>query len=380
MNEMSDILPVASGLSDRDLVLHFESLGDNCELGLVQRRVGAEPLGLFRFAGAPLRHLLRAMEGRFVGMADPERVSIRPENGEYMVKLTKYDFIYHADVKIGEAEPEALHRLHTRTVRFLVDKLIGDLENPKKILVFRQNEPLSAADLVDLRAALSRFGPSTLLWVAEACPGHSPGSVDVIDRSLMVGYVKRLAARESVPNLDVQSWMTVLRRAWALWPARHAGVAEPVAAPPPAIPPARVDLEFGVEGNAENSIGFGWSKPENGFTWAIEDRSLLLIDAPPDASDYWLEMDVIPYISPPLVPFQTLAVTVSGTEVHRFEPLKRGMVGCTVPGALVRGREKVEILLGHPCAASPRNVAGEQDDRRLAIAFRNVSLVCASTS
>jgi hypothetical protein len=42
-------------LADRDLVLQFESLGDSCELGLVQRMVGVEPLGMFRFAGAPWR-------------------------------------------------------------------------------------------------------------------------------------------------------------------------------------------------------------------------------------------------------------------------------------------------------------------------------------
>ena len=378
MNEMSDIVPAATGLSDRDLVLQFESLGDNCELGLVQRRVGAEPLGLFRFAGAPLRHMLRAMDARFVGMADPEHVRVQPENGEYMIKLAKYDFVYHADMKIGAAEPEALHRQHSRTVRFLVDKLVADLEKPEKIMVFRQNEPLSATDLVDLRLALSRFGPSTLLWVAEGCPGHPPGSVDVIDRTFMVGYVKRLALRASVPDLDVESWMTVLRRAWALWPARRAGVSEPViASEPPALPPGRVDIQFGAEGNAENGSGFGWSKPENGFTWAIEDRSLLLIDAPPEASDYWLEMDVIPYVAEPSVPTQTLTVSVNGTEVHRFDPVTRGMVGCSVPGGLVTGRDKVEILMTHPDAASPCDVAGEQDERRLAIAFRRLSLVCA---
>ena len=62
----------------------------------MQRSVGAEPLGMFRFAGAPLRHLIRAMEARFEGMADPAHIRIQPENGEYMIKLTKYDFIYHA--------------------------------------------------------------------------------------------------------------------------------------------------------------------------------------------------------------------------------------------------------------------------------------------
>ena len=371
MNEMSD------ALSDRDLVLNFESLGDNCELGLVQRMAGAEPLGLLRFAGTPLRHLLRAMDARFAGIADPESVRLQPEHGEYMIRLTKYDFIYHADAKIGTVEPETLHRQHVRTVRFLADKLIGDLENPVKIMVFRQNEPLSATDLVDLRAALSRFGASTLLWVAEACPGHPPGTVDAIDSCFMVGYVRRLATRENVPDLDAASWLTVLRRAWALWPARQSGSAEATIALPQAEPAGRIDAVFGVDGNADRNAGFGWSKPENGFTWSIEDRSQLLLDAPPDASDYWLEMDVVPYTAPPSVPHQTLVVTVNGTEIHRFEPLARGMVGCSVPGALVRGRKKIDVLLEHPLAASPRDVAGEQDDRRLAIAFRRLSLVCA---
>jgi hypothetical protein len=373
MSEISDVLPAASGLSDRDLVLQFESLGDNCELGLVQRRMGAEPLGLFRFAGAPLRHTLRAMDARFAAIAEPEHVRLQPEHGEYMIRLTKYDFIYHADVKIGEAEPEALHRQHTRTVRFLAQKLLGDLENPEKIFVFKQNEPLSATDLVDLRATLSRFGPSTLLWVAEACPGHPPGTVDVIDRTFMVGYVRRLAARESVPDLDLESWMTVLRRAWAIWPARRSvGVAEP-----PPLPVGRVDAVFGVDGNADKMTGFGWSAQEDGFAWSIDDRSLLTLDAPSDASDYWLEIDVAPYTVPPSVPHQSLTVTVNGTQVHRFEPVERGMAGCTVPGILIRGRKKIDILLEHPLAASPSNVAGERDDRRLAVAFRRLSLVCA---
>src|SRR5689334_23292329 len=126
---------------DHELVLKFESLGDNCELGLVQRRVGVEPLGLLRFAGAPLPHLLRALAARFEGIADPGQIRVQPENGEYMIKLAKYDFVYHADVKVGEADPEALQRQQIRTVGFLARKLVADLENSSKIMVFRQNEP-----------------------------------------------------------------------------------------------------------------------------------------------------------------------------------------------------------------------------------------------
>src|SRR4051812_33271865 len=201
---------------DRELVLRFESIGDNCELGLVQRRAGSEPLGLLRFAGAPLRAVLRGLSTRFEGIDDPRHIRIQEENGEYMVKLTKYNFYYHAHVAVGDMTPETIHRQQCRTVGFLARKLIDDLENPTKILVFRQNEPVSAGDLIDLRIALSAYGPSMLLWVQEACPGHPPGTVHVADDRLLVGYVRRLAARENVPDLDLDSWMMVLRRAYAL--------------------------------------------------------------------------------------------------------------------------------------------------------------------
>ena len=65
-------------LSDRNLALQFESLGDNCELGLVQRRAGVEPLGLLRFAGAPLRRLITALDARFEGIDDPEAILSMP--------------------------------------------------------------------------------------------------------------------------------------------------------------------------------------------------------------------------------------------------------------------------------------------------------------
>src|ERR1700728_2334775 len=114
----------------RDLVLQFESIGDNCEFGLLQRQAGAEPLGLLRFAGVPLRNLLRGLDARFANIADLKHIRINPEHGEYMVKLTKYDFTYHAHVLVDDMTAEALHRQQCRTVGFLAEKLVHDLEHP----------------------------------------------------------------------------------------------------------------------------------------------------------------------------------------------------------------------------------------------------------
>jgi hypothetical protein len=354
-------------------VLQFESIGDNCELGLVQRHAGVEPLGLLRFAGTPLRNLLRALNARFANVADPNHIRINPEHGEYMVKLTKYDFTFHAHLKVGDMEPEALRHQQIRTVGFLAAKLVADLENPSKILVFRQNEPLSGGDLVDLRIALSAYGPGILLWVQEACPGHPPGSVEVADERMMVGYVRRLAERETVPDLDFGSWMQVLRRAYAVSAQARDGRLVRAAA----VPPALTELTFGHEGNAAPSLGAGWSGPEAGYQWAVGERSLLTIEVPGEADEYWLEMDVTPYIKPPLLPRQRLDVLIGGTLVHSFVELPRGEVGCTVPGHLVAGRNEIEIVLDHPNAASPMLVAGEGDDRRLGVSFRRLALVCA---
>lgn len=366
-------------LEDRDLVVQFESIGDNCELGLVQRMAGAEPLGLLRFSGTPLRNLLRAMRARFRGVADPHHVLVQAEHGEYMVKLTRYDFNYHAHIKADAMPADVLHQQQCRTVRFLADKLITDLENPSKILVFRQNEVLTAADLVDLRSALSAYGPGILLWVQEARPGHPPGSVDRVDDRLLAGYVHRLAAREDVPDLDYASWIRVLRAAYAtVRSANDHGQPAPVIC-------SGKELIFGVEGNATPHLGYGWSGAEAGYTWSIGERSLLRIpipaetraDAPAENRDYWLEMDVMPFLMPPLLHRQRLDVRIGDTLVHSFDPVPRGEIGCAVRGDLVAGRTEVVLVLDHPHAASPVLVGAGQDDRRLGIAFRRIALICA---
>ncbi len=360
-------------LDDGDLVLQFESIGDNCELGLVQRRAGVEPLGLLRFAGAPLRNLLRGLNARFANIADPAHVRINPENGEYMVKLTKYDFTFHAHVRTGEMAAAALHQQQCRTIGFLADKLIADLQDASKILVFRQNEPLSAGDLIDLRIALSAYGPGILLWVQAACPGHPPGSVAVADERMIVGYVRRLAERDTVPELDFPSWMRVLRRAYALRRQSRDGRLVPASC----RPFARTEITFGLGGDAGPRLGYGWSGPEAGYQWSVNERSLLTIEVPGPADDYWLEMDVVPYIKPPLLPCQQLDVVIGGALVHSFPALPRGAVGCVVPGHLVQGHARIEIVFDHPNATSPMLAAGEGDDRRLGVAFSRLSLICA---
>ena len=370
---MDAVSTPSSALDDHDLVLAFESLGDNCELGILQRKVGVEPLGLLRFAGAPLRDLIRALRSRFAGIADPDRIRIEPENGEYMVRLAACNFTRHADVKVGEMPPEAVHAQQCRVIRFLANKLIEDLQNPCKILVFRQNEALSAADLVDLRIALSGYGRNTLLWVQPACVGHPPGSVDVVDDQMMTGYVRRLADRDTVPALDVASWLQVLRSAHAIWQQADGG---------PLVPPAhaaapRTELTFGRDGNAGPSLGVGWSGAEAGFTWSIGERSVLTwpCQATPRTTGWKCRSARTSLRRCCLGSGWTSRSAERGSTVSPPCRVARSAVSCRA--GLVAGRDVVEVALQHPDASSPLLVEGHGDTRRLAVAFYRMTLVCA---
>jgi hypothetical protein len=63
-----------------ELMLKFESLGQNCEFGFVQRSCHAEPNDLLRFASAPLPSLLAALQASFNGMGDPESLQVKLSN------------------------------------------------------------------------------------------------------------------------------------------------------------------------------------------------------------------------------------------------------------------------------------------------------------
>ena len=372
MNVAPNSTAEPDAISDRDLVLNFESIGDNCEFGLVQRKAGAEPLGLLRFSSAPVGLLVRALRARFDGLADPANVRLWEAKGEYLIWLAKYDFVYHTYVQVGEMDPEALHRQQTRTLPFLVQKLISDLENPEKILIFRQNEPLAANDLIDLQMALADYGPATLLWVQQARPGHQPGTVDRIEDRLMTGYVRRLASRENAPDLDLASWLVTLRRAHALWQPRPAR--SEAASPSTAAAPASIEIVFGAGGNAGGYTQFGWSPAEEKHTFATDERSLLTFAPPADAPEYRLEMDIAPFIAPPALPSQRLEVMVNGELVRTLDPVPSGVAVCTVPRRLLHGHDRVDILLIHPRATRPRDVDVSPDTRRLAVMFRRLRL------
>ncbi len=206
---------VGEAISPHDLMLSFESLGQNCEFGLVQRRCEAEPLGLLRFASTPLPNLLAALDGHFVGLGSAEtiRAEISANGREFMVRDTRYGLVYHAWVKAGEMTAEDVTRREVRRVPILVRKLREELELGEKIFVFKGMGAAAEEEIFPLAAGLRRYGPNTLLLVTLADADHPPGTVERRRPGFFVGYIERFAPGENAYDFLLDQWVAVCREA-----------------------------------------------------------------------------------------------------------------------------------------------------------------------
>ena len=211
--------PIAPGYCDepetRELLLRFESIGADCEFGTVQRRYGAEPLGLLRWTDTDVRSLLAALAARFQGVGDPEHTELVVGSvGEIDIRdrrwnLAMHTFLYETEVSLATLYPKMCRR-----TAYLRDKLLEDLRVGEKILVFKSDR-VDRRELLALHDALSELGPARLLNVRIAAgsadfPAGDPGSVEEVRPGLLVGYLSRVAV---LADLAFDEWVEVCRDA-----------------------------------------------------------------------------------------------------------------------------------------------------------------------
>jgi hypothetical protein len=207
------------GMPAKEFMLHFESLGDNCEFGLVQRRCGAEPLGLLRFTNLPLNSLVRGVRNGFDGLGELQNLEVSLTTGikpEYSVRDKIFALTFHTFLYQGEADEQTLPRQQSNRLKFLRRKMLEDLANGEKIFVYKRNKPVSEDEVLPLHAALNQHCRNTLLWVVPADMTHEAGAVEQILPGLLKGYVDRFAPYENAHDLSFEVWLSMCANAWLL--------------------------------------------------------------------------------------------------------------------------------------------------------------------
>jgi tetratricopeptide (TPR) repeat protein len=207
-------------LDPRELLLHFESLGNNCELGLVQRKFGAEPIGLLRWTRIGPDALTTALTQKLEGVGEPEYTRLEA-NTDYVTVDTRYVMAMHTFIKPSQATPEeVLPKMYNR-LQYLRRELLDDLRDAEKIFVYKALSPLSDEKIRRLGQSVASHGPNTLMVAQIADARNAPGSVWVIRPGLMVGYLDRISTDD--PSFDM--WLKICRKSYAIWRTLRAAAA-----------------------------------------------------------------------------------------------------------------------------------------------------------
>jgi predicted Zn-dependent protease len=198
------------------VLLSCESLGATsagCEFGLVQRRFGAEPFGMFRWALIGIDRLTEALRNEFadVGSDATTELAIRRESAthqEYYVVDKKVGYLTHTFVKVEDSPADRMLKQSVRRVRFLRSKLIEDLHAAEKIFIYKYATKFDEAALRTMFAAVRSYGPCTLLCVTLADSTHPRGSIEMLEPGLFVGRTGMFmdAVVPEMQGVDTETW------------------------------------------------------------------------------------------------------------------------------------------------------------------------------
>lgn len=201
----------------------FESIGDNCEFGLLQQSHGIHDGGLFKWAQVwNVESLIDVIENNF-------RDAFVFENAvpawDDMIVDAKYRVLYHSKLRSevvdgirswterSLAQRRLLYAVEYEKRLHLVTKFREIAAEGSKIFVFKANYGVTGAQADRLADALGKLGPTRLLVVEQANGSKNAGDVEVISPNLLKGYIERFAPYENAHDFVSWSWERLCKKA-----------------------------------------------------------------------------------------------------------------------------------------------------------------------
>ncbi len=196
------------------LMMKFESLGDNCEFGLVQRHFGAEPLGLFRFAGLRPETQVDLIQEKFERLGDPAHSFVKETPDDYVIEDDRGLYEMHTFLRRNDIEPEKLRVQQIKRIDFLKRKIIEDLQTGEKIFVCKDSKfPITDELLSKMSSAIAAYGPGLLLGVRVADAQNPRGSLVRLADRIVIGHIGVMWGNNDGAESDFESWQSILEAA-----------------------------------------------------------------------------------------------------------------------------------------------------------------------
>jgi hypothetical protein len=209
--------PFAIPETTRELMYHFLTLGEDCEFSFMQRRIGAEPIEMLRFAGMPIAQLINGFEDEFCAIGAPEHIGIEIfPNGEIWCVNRKYSFRQHVFKNPSALERDAFKKQQSLRLNFLRRKFFEDIAAGDKILVYKRRDGVAQEQVVKLNQAVRKRGAAPVLWVTKCREGQAPGTVEPIGDGLYKAYLTKFAPDGKAALGDMEEWIRICETAKAL--------------------------------------------------------------------------------------------------------------------------------------------------------------------
>lgn len=205
-------------LSDVDLVGKFQSLGDNCEFGGVQRQLGLERLELLKWCRTTPDVLSRGLTDGFNSLGDVSNVELVDHLGEYFIRDRKYDISGHTFIKIGSIDEEKFRFEQARRLRYLRERFMEDIMDAEKVLIYNSyklHEQPSADSMIALGNKLAEFGDNYLVWARDASLfDRMVGEYSWISERVLMIFKDQFSTFDSTPEQYMPGWLEVCRTAY----------------------------------------------------------------------------------------------------------------------------------------------------------------------
>ena len=256
------------------LYTKFESLGNNCEFGIVQRTVGFDPPGLFRNVGFhAVEQMISAISLNFYGMFEEGNFDFSIPDGweDWRLDCKIYGFGFHTGMPLTltRDSPEWSKRVASTMVvfRYLKEKIQEDLALGEKMFVYRSFEKVSSHTVRRLLGAIQLRSRAALLYV-RADPSKPTGSLTFRGGGLVEATLTSLS-NENPPRIEHKTWEVMVRKILAsqaeVWKetdsmskSRKLSLSVPEPPPVTALPPLI------------HNFGYQEVEPEHAFTFDLE--------------------------------------------------------------------------------------------------------------
>jgi hypothetical protein len=230
---LPDAIQQELGLGVADLLRGFESLGENCEFGIVQRKMGIEVLGLLRFGNVWLSSLLRALSDDFDAATQSSEMAVSVSHSvaqpEYIISLPRYRIRWHTFVRPQDMDEAAVLEREAAKLAYLRRRFLDGLRAARKICLLKREKPMSVAEAMAVFTDLNRRGANSLLCVGLAANGRRSGSVDLLAPGLLRGHIATFAPPDDVESVETADWLRLAANALILdrqWRATASPVGE----------------------------------------------------------------------------------------------------------------------------------------------------------